>query len=195
MSWICVDGIGPEALYQALELAPTGETPDRWDLGLRRVPWAGATLKSGWCAVFGSDASVLDLSMDTDCLARLPANSRSIVCSVMEIVTMSSASLWQGGRQIWEIQHQGDLGITHLEASGDLPPEFAGIRDIAMDKARAFLDSLESCEPGEWTGDDSDYVFDVPIDTAAITGFRHDRQEREGFFGNLQTLAPVKRKP
>jgi hypothetical protein len=197
MSWICVDGISPEALYEALDLAPTGETPDRWDLGLSHVPWAGATLKSGWCAVFGSDHSVLNLTMDTNCLERLPANSRSIVCSVMEIVTISSASLWQGGRQIWEIEHQGDLGITHLEASGDLPPEFADIRDIAMDKARAFLNRLESCKPGQWGDDDEwtgDSVFNVPIDTAAaITGFRHDnRDEDEDFFGNLQILAPVK---
>ena len=189
MSWVCVDGIGPEALYEALDLAPTGEIPDLWDLGLSDMPWAGGTLKSGWCAVFASYEAALDLA-----ILRLPAHCRCIVCVVMEIVTISQASLWQGGREIWNVVHQGDLGITDLEASGDLPPEFAGIRDIAMDKARAPLKKLKSYTPGEWTGDDEwtgDYVFDVPINTAAaITGFRHDR--REGFFGNLQTLAPVK---
>jgi hypothetical protein len=173
MSWVCVDGIKPEAL--ALDLAPTGEIPDLSDLGLSDTPWAGATLKSGWCAVFASHEAALGLP-----IPRLPAHCWHVVCSVMEIVTIS-ASLWQGGRQIWNIVHQGNrnLGITDLEASGDLPPEFAAIRDIAVDKART------TTPDDEWTGTP---VFDVPIDTAAvITGLRRE----EGFFSNLRTLAPV----
>jgi hypothetical protein len=47
MSWVFVDGIDQDALYDALDLAPTGETPDRYDLGTSRVPLAGAALKSG----------------------------------------------------------------------------------------------------------------------------------------------------
>jgi hypothetical protein len=57
--------------------------PDLWDLGMRHTSSAGATLKSRWRAVFALYEAALDL-----CLARLPANSRSIVCAVLETVTI-----------------------------------------------------------------------------------------------------------
>jgi hypothetical protein len=95
MSWVFVDGIDQDVLYEALDLAPTGGTPHWHDLGTRHAPWAGATLKSGWCAVFASSASVLNVATGTR-LARLPAKSRSIICVVMEGVMVSYASLWQG---------------------------------------------------------------------------------------------------
>jgi hypothetical protein len=173
MSWIFVDGIDQDALYDALDLAPTGEAPDRYDLGTSRVPLAGANLKSGWCAVFANGTLVLDVTTGTNPprLARLPAKSRSITCVVLEGPMVSYASLWQGGRHTWEIRHNRSYGVRHLEASGDLPPEFASFRDIAMDKQGA------------------DYVFNVPLDTAAtITGYRYGRWVEDGFFRNLQTL-------
>jgi hypothetical protein len=37
-----------------------------------------------------------------------------------------------------------------------------------------------------------DYIFDVPLDTAAaITGYRHDRAIENDFFRNLPTLVPT----
>jgi len=97
MSWIVVDGIDQNALYDALDLAPTGETPDRYDLGTSRVPLAGATLKSGWCAVFANGTLVMDVTTGTNPprLMRLPAKSRSITCVVLEGPMVSYASLWQ----------------------------------------------------------------------------------------------------
>lgn len=56
MSWIFVDGIDQGALYEALDLAQTDEVPDQYDLGTSYVPLAGATLKSGWSAVFAKYA-------------------------------------------------------------------------------------------------------------------------------------------
>jgi hypothetical protein len=47
MSWVLVDGIKEDALYEALDLAATDETPDPHDLGTSYVPLAGAALKSG----------------------------------------------------------------------------------------------------------------------------------------------------
>ena len=187
MSWVCVDGIDQEALYEALDLAPTDGILNRYDLGTSRMPLAGATLKSGWCAVFAKYELVMDLTTGTNPprLRRLPAKSRSITCVVLEGPMVSYASLWQGGRHTWKIQHNRSQGVWHLEASGDLPPEFSGFRDIAMDKQRA---QQESRGPGEWG---VDYVFDVPLDTAAtITGYRHDRWVEDDFFRKLRTLVP-----
>jgi hypothetical protein len=54
ISWTFVDEIDRETLFAALDLAPTEElSPEhKYDLGTTRVPLAGATFKSGWCAVF-----------------------------------------------------------------------------------------------------------------------------------------------
>lgn len=189
MSWICVDGIDQDALYEALEFVPRGGKVDRYDLGTERVPWAGATLKSGWCAVFASATGAMDLPTGTNTprLARLPAKSRSITCVVLEGPMVSYASFWQGGRRTWEILHNRSHGVRNLDASGDLPAEFAGIRDIAMEKQRT---QEESRRPGQFG---VDYVFDVPLETAAtITGFRHDRWVEDDFFRNLRALAPTR---
>lgn len=182
MSWIFVDGIDEDALYQALDLAPAGGAPDKYDLGTSDVPLAGATVKSGWCAVFAKYALVMDLTMGTSPprLLRLPAKSRSVVCVVLEHAMISYASCWQGSHRVWEVRHDGG---EHLEKVGDLPPEFAGLRNIAMDKQRALAERGVS---------GADYVFDVPLETAAaVTGYWHDRAVDDDFFTTLRTLVPI----
>jgi hypothetical protein len=188
MSWIFVDGIDQDALYEALDLAPTGGTPDGHDLGTSRVPLAGATLTSGWCGVFAKYALVMDATMGTSPprLAHLPAKSQSITCVVLEHAMVSYASLWQDGRHTWQIRHDSSQGTEHLEASGYLPPAFAEFRDLAMHKQRA---EEERRKQREWG---VDYVFDVPLDTAAaITGYRHNRALGEDFLRNVQSLVPI----
>jgi hypothetical protein len=70
----------------------------------------------------------------------------------------------------------------HLEFWGDLPPAFIGIWDAALQKQR------EHYARREWG---VDYVFDVPLNTAAeITGFRHDRG-KEGAYREVTTLEPI----
>jgi hypothetical protein len=188
MSWILVDRINEDALYEALDLAATGETPDEYDLGTSHVPLAGAALKSRWCAVFAKYALVMDATVGTNParLTRLPARSRCITCVVLEHAMVSYASLWQDGRFVWQIRHDPSQGDEHLEALGDLPHAFAGFRDIAIDKQRA---RKARSRPGEWG---VDYLFDIPSDMAAtITGYRHDGTVENGFFRNLRVLVPT----
>ena len=188
MSWILVDEIDQDALLAALDLVPTGETPDRYDLGTSHVPLAAVTFNSGWCAAFAKYALILDATLGTEPprLARLPAKSRAITCVTLEHANVSYASLWSGGRHIWQIKHDPRYGAEHLETSGDLPTDFSSIHDIALRKQRA--DSATR-QPGGWG---VDHIFDVPLDTAAtITGFRHDRAIREDAFRTLQSLAPA----
>jgi hypothetical protein len=188
MSWIFVDQIDSDALYEAFELAPTAETPDPYDLGTSRVPLAGASLKGGWCAIFAKYALIMDLTTGTNppSLARLPGKSRSVTCVVLEHAMISYASLWEGGRQSWEVRHDPRQGRDHLEAFGDLPPAFAGIFKTALDKHTG---QDEGHGPGALP---VDYVFDVPIETAAaITEYRHHSMVENDFFRNVQTLQPV----
>ncbi len=188
MSWIFVDGIDQSALCEALDLAPTGETPDQYDLGTSYVPLAGATLKSGWSAVIAKYALVMDLTEGTNPprLSRLPAKAQSIICVVLEHAMISYASCWQGGQRLWQIRHDPSLGDEHLETFGNLPPEFSDFRDVAVREQRT---KNEGRRHGQWG---IDYIFDVPLDTATtITGYRHDRVVEDDFFRNLQTVMPI----
>jgi hypothetical protein len=181
MSWVFVDKIDRETLYKTLDLAATDTTPDEHDLGTSHVPLAGAELKSGWCAVFAQYSLVMDALMGTSPprLERMPPRSRCVACVVLEHAMISYAGLWEGGRPVWEIRHDGG---DHLEASGQLPPEFPAIRDLALAKQR-------DKRPGPWS---VDYLFSVPIETAAtLTDYRHDRVGAPDFLMDLRTLLPV----
>jgi hypothetical protein len=187
MSWMFVDAISEDTLYGALDLTATGERPDQHDLGTSHVPLAGA-LKSGWCAIFAHYALVMDATVGTNParLVRMPARSRCITCVVLEHAMVSYASLWQDGQHVWQIRHDSSQGNGHLEVRGDLPAAFGDVRSIAMDKQRA----QDARKSGKWG---VDYLFDVPIDTAAaMTGYRHDRRVETDLFRNLQGLAPTK---
>jgi hypothetical protein len=188
MSWVIVDGINESALYEALDLAATDETPDPYDLGTSYVPLAGAALKSGSSAVFAQYSLVMDPTVGTKParLTRLPARSRCITCVVLEHAMVSYAGLWQDGRYAWQIRHDSRQGEQHLEVSGDLPSAFASLRDIALEAQRAQEAGSKS---DEWR---VDYTFDVPLDTAAaITGYRHDRTVENDFFRTVRTLIPT----
>lgn len=196
MSWMFVDGIDQDALFAALDLAPAGEVEETSDLGTRRAPLAGAAF-SGWCAVFARYALIMDATVGTDPprLARLPPTSRCITCVVLEHAGVSYSSLWQGGRHVWEIRHQGSQGGEHLDVFGDLPLVFTRSRDVALRKRRAAEEAIrkQGRSPNSPFDLPADYAFDVPLDTAAtITGFSHTRGSGWDLFTNLQTLQPIK---
>jgi hypothetical protein len=105
---------------------------------------------------------------------------------VLEGPMISYASLWQGGRRMWQIQHDSSQGVRHLEFFGDLPPAFADLREVAIEQQRAEDEHSSLGMPGV------DYVFEVPPDTAAtMTGFRYGRRVEDDFYRNLQSLAPA----
>jgi hypothetical protein len=70
--------------------------------------------------------------------------------------------------------------------SGDTPVIFEGIRDKAMQKQRAYE---QRRQPGGWG---VDYVFDVPIDVAAmVADYRHNRAVEAGLFADWRALRPI----
>lgn len=202
MSWTFVDGIDPDTLFAALDLAPLGETVESEDLGTGRAPLTGGTFGSEWSVVFMHYALVMDATLGTDPprLTRLPGSSRVITCVVLEHANVSYASLWHGGRHIWQMWHQPTrANPVHLEVSGELPADFPRIRDIAVGKRRAAEEAIrkEARNPSEWTANSpfdlpADYVFDVPLDVASnITGFSHCRARDYESFAQLQYLVPI----
>jgi hypothetical protein len=178
-------------LYPALDVKSTGEAADPYDLGTKRVPLAGLKPKEGWCAIFGRYSFVLDITIGTDPprLTRLPAKSRAVSCVVLEHANISYASLWQDGRHIWEVRHQPSKDQpNHLVFWGDLPTSFVGIWGAALEKRRT---AEAEHKPSDCWGP-ADYVFDVPLETAAtITGFRHNRAFQEDAYREVTTLEPI----
>jgi hypothetical protein len=188
MSWIFVDRIELDELYSALNVKSTGEPADPYDLGTSRLPLVGLRPKTGWCAIFGHYASILDITIGTDPprLLRLPARSRAVTCVVLEIANISYASLWQHGREIWQVHHQPSKEQPeHLDFRGDLPPTFIGTWETALQKQRKRNAMRKPGERGV------DYVFDVPLDAATeITGFGYG-EDNEDAYRKVTTLEVV----
>ena len=99
-------------------------------------------------------------------LKRLSRSGDVVACAIEEHVMASGASGYSGGKEMWCIVHDAERGLSHLEVTGEPPPQLAAIHErLAAELAEAGGDESEV-----------DYVFDVPVELAAeLTGFRHDR--------------------
>jgi hypothetical protein len=176
MSWIFVDNIEPGALIETLNLVPTDRRPVEYaDIGTYNMPLIGGRLKSGWSAIFFKNNTALQVVIGTTPprMLDLPPECRVVVGVVLERSAVTYAAHWQGGRQIWEIMHDGRWGKSqHLEFHGDLPSEFHSIRE------------LEERAPT------SASMFYVPLLTAEkLTGFLYDRPVEDDFdFANMMEL-------
>ena len=157
ISWIAVCGKTVEEVWGGLELQGTGvreEVPE--------APFVGADLPRGCYLVVANHGLTF---FQNTLLERLSVGCEIITCIVEEHVMYSYASEWKNGNRVWEIEHDFDKGIWHLETRGDLPSAFLSIHD-----------HLRS-EQEEHGGDasDTDFIFDIPVEvSAALTGYRHD---------------------
>jgi hypothetical protein len=158
-SWIAVRGQEPDALLNTLGLQRTGE--------LQEIPesrWSAATLPDGWFLVFCAKHCEPKAFKEA-ALAVLAAGCELVHSSVEEHVMFSSSAYWQEGRKVWEIVHDAQEGVDHLQASGELPPYFAAIRT-------RYFSELEAAGGDQ---NEVDYIFEVPLEVgAALTRFRHD---------------------
>jgi hypothetical protein len=78
----------------------------------------------------------------------------------------SLVSSWVNGVEQWYVFHDPEQGTKHLETAGDLPGQLISIKERLF----AEQDQVE----------DTDCVFDIPIELfAALGGIRYD-QDIEG---------------
>lgn len=155
LSWIAVPTAARGKLLDVLNLHPTGS--------FEEVPEAAASgidLPTGWYVVLRNRVEMTPgISAD---LARLSRSVGVIACFVEEHVMVSWARGWSAGVLAWSVYHDLQVGLRHLEASGDLPPEYPAVRDRLL--------AEQDQDPAG-----ADYAFDVPIALAErLTGFRHD---------------------
>jgi hypothetical protein len=161
LSWIALRGGDIENALRLLKLERTGTRIDNIparDHGL-------LSIAGGWTLIFGEAPEDAEL-------AALSADGEIVYVSVEDHVMVSSASAWAKGRRLWAVSHDCDEGSEHLDVQGEPPPVFAEI------KARALQENLSQDEDDDLR---ADFVYDVPVDTAAaLTGFRHDRELPSG---------------
>jgi hypothetical protein len=166
MSWVGVRGIDRIAAYDRLGLVPTGQSGDRND-----YVTCGRAGPNGWTLVILG--RVGHRLVKAHALQRFSSGCSILACNVEEHVMFSSAELWENGTQVWQTTHDSDRSGDHLDNSGTLPAEFAGIeREIQR------LQAAE--DPADEFG--VDHFFDIPLVLArGITSFKHDEAGLDEF--------------
>jgi hypothetical protein len=160
VAWLAVQGLAKDDVLSRLGLRDTGRVDPT-----NGTPLSMSMLPAGWIIVFSNDI----LYAEPPRPAKLSEGCRVVACQVEEHVMASGASLYADGRQEWTIRHVSDNGIFDLSVDGRLPAEFLPIRDRAFHRQ----DQEEEDAKGVLG---ADFVFDIPIETAAaICGYRHDR--------------------
>ncbi len=93
----------------------------------------------------------------------------------------ASAALWRAGACHWRVKHDAQEGIYHLEAEGQLPPDYEGIRRDCL--------AEQDAEGGDEA--EVDIVFEVPLRLArSLCGFKHDEPMPAGESVSFEELKP-----
>jgi hypothetical protein len=157
-SWVAVKGKPRAAVLGAFGLHGTGKREE-----IAESPIVGADLPRGWFLIVTDRAC--HRFLDDRVLERLSAGCEVVAGYVEEHVMVSTSAGWKVGQRTWSLTHDGQIDIEHLEAKGDLPSVFAGIRDgLRFDQQIAGGRHAQV-----------DYLFEVPVMLAeSLTGYRYN---------------------
>ena len=151
---IAISGKEPGTIHDELGVVPTQQFEESAE-----SPVVGVSLSNGSYLLYIND-SELTVPRD-DVFARLSKNARLLACYANETCMESIATSWENGLSKWSVHHDSQQGIEHLETSGTLPSQFFSIRKKALAQQKS--------------GNDTDYVFDIPVELAKeVGGFRYD---------------------
>jgi hypothetical protein len=169
ISWICVQGGEPVAVKTALALEHVSAAREPFE-----AQYTGLDLgRRGYLVAINETADPLIEDAEIQSLSQ---RWKVITCQVEEHVMHSISQCWSGGKKIWRVEHNAQLGLTHLRAEGDLPKGFGTIKQNALEQ-----------QAGK---DDVDHIFEVPCLLAwRLTGFKHDRGFVMGRSGIIEELA------
>jgi hypothetical protein len=169
-TWIAVRGVDKVEVFERLGFVDTEEEADD---GFEP---SYAQLPGGWLAVLYPGGDDPDIKL----MEALSIGGQAVACAINETVMHSWARGYRDGEGVWSVEHDGgEQGCHHLDVVGDLPPEFAPIRDrLIADQAK------------EDAGDaNTDYVFDLPAElTYALCGYRADGQAMPGGWPTMTLL-------
>lgn len=172
LSWYAVKGKAPERVLAEMGLRPGGASVG-WDHDARDV---ATVLPGGWYLVSRNRHEYED-----PLLKLLSQGAEVIAFHIEEHVMVCKAAAWSNGIEVWSVIHDAQKELLHLEARGQLPSEFASIRD------RLLAEQASEAE-------DCDHVIQIPYETAAvIAGYEHDAVREELRFEILEKVSFLKR--
>ena len=158
LSLLGVKGKSPDAILADLHLRPTGVRGLEGD-----APVVGEMSGTGWYLVIAQGAEHRLISAPV--VERLSQGCDVLTYTVEEHVMFSEATGWRNGRRLWAVTHRGEDGPVGIDAQGDLPPEYAPIRD----------DHMAQQEAAGGDAADVDCLFDIPVVLVQrFTGYKHD---------------------
>lgn len=159
LAWVAADGLTVDEALRRLSLCRTGKD---CELGYHGV--GGHELPGGWYLV---TALGCDHRIGTpESMAALSFGCRAVACAVEEHVNFASAELWQDGRLVWRVQHEGDRDAENISHVGAPPP--------------GYLDLLATVEPGDSDNLQGHFHMDIPLLLAKrLTGFQHDELNQD----------------
>lgn len=172
-SWLAMKGASPDEAYSKLGLTRCGGEADYFE-----AIFSGAALPKGWyVVVVGSEAFDFFMAFR---LEELSESHDLVFIEVEEHVMQFNLEYWRGGARLWRVLHDGQQGVYHLEAEGDLPGDF--------DALKAEYVKQQDEAGGEKAG--ADCLCEVPVELARrITGFGYnlqcDEDEEEPVFEEL----------
>jgi len=158
ISWLAVRESISGPLLEELGLSATGEMDQQYE-----SLYTGRALPTGWFILLIDKCQ--HKFVQPSALEALSKLGDVIACSIEEHVMWSSAELWSNGAPVWSIEHDAQIGMSHIAASGTLPDVYSAI------EGRFVAQQEES------GGDESDvdYIFEIPLQVAkTIAGFKHD---------------------
>lgn len=158
-AWLAMKDTSADEACAAVNLVRSGEGADHPE----SVYFSGTALPGGWYVV-ATNEEAFDYFMDMD-LGDLSAARDLAVFEAEEHMMYFSLAYWQAGARLWEVNHDGQQGVYHLDAEGELPATF--------DALHAEFKAKQDAEGG--TGAGVDYLAEVPQALARhITGFGYN---------------------
>jgi len=155
---IAVNGKAVSAIHQDYSVAPTEQYEE-----FPESPVTGAMLPSGSYLLYIND----EIEPDPIVFGKLSRDAALTACYANETVMNSLVSSWVDGVEQWSVFHDAQESIKHLSTTGDVPYQFTSIKE------RLFAEQ-------DLQDEDTDYVFDIPIELfTSLGGIRYD-QDIEG---------------
>ena len=174
LSWLAVQGLRRDAVFELLSLTPNGVKCT--------YPFQGVCayeLPGPWVLIAANRCGHRIIGPEV--LQGLSAEALVVACAVEEHVNYASSEAWHKSLRTWKVEHEGEAGSENITVLGNPPSEYANL--------------LKSVELEDSSIMDGHFHMDIPLLLAKqITGFRHDDDissiDYDGFETLLQSTAP-----
>ena len=160
LSWIAVTGPAKDAILSVLGLAEVSP-----DVEPSHSKHEVAELPSGWVVILAADFNYPTPAR----MSAVSVGGTALACSIDERTMYSVTRLYEDGKAVWSVDHDGGQeGVYHLDVAGAPPPELAVIRSrLLAEQDRAGGEEAQV-----------DLVFDVPTELSEVLcGYRFDPQK------------------